>query len=400
MFGLFGNPSRKKFAGLVLDELRRLGKPADYAFDEAAFTLKRGTDSAHLENTYAAYCQAKGAHRKQILANFVGALAAGDSFTQLGFEQTRELLVSGVRETILSSFSSTYWMTGDATKKPAHAAVPLSRWFSETVLIDFPTHMALVGEGQLREWGITFEEALALGKERLRQSTTPKFAHDRGVYVGTWKDDYDSSRVVLPGLFDDLPLAGKPVVVLPNRLTLMVAGSDDPEAIRRMLERAEEIVRTEAKPQNPAPLLVDDGRITDFVLAPDSPAFDAVQRAHGLAALLYYNEQQKALEDFHTKTGKDIHVAKFSLMQDQAGRYGSHTLWVRDVIALLPEADHVLFYEPDAPEAERIVARVPWAIVKAQLDDLMLDTQLFPPRHYVSRFPTPEQLAAMRAASA
>jgi hypothetical protein len=44
-----------------------------------------------------------------------------------------------------------------------------------------------------------------------------------------------------------------PVVVLPNRLTLLVAGSNDESGIQAMLIKAEEIMRAEMKPQNPSP---------------------------------------------------------------------------------------------------------------------------------------------------
>ena len=54
-----------------------------------------------------------------------------------------------------------------------------------------------------------------------------------------------------------------------------------------------------------------------------------------------------------------------------------------------------MFFDPDQPEPVRLVARVPWPAVAAHLRDLMLDTQMFPPRFFVSKFPSPEQLRAL-----
>jgi hypothetical protein len=65
------------------------------------------------------------------------------------------------------------------------------------------------------------------------------------------------------------------------------------------------------------------------------------------------------------------------------------------VPSLLPVADVVVFFDPNRPEPERIVAQAPWSRVQAVVGDLMLDTKMFPVRQYVSKFPTPEQLSAL-----
>lgn len=170
------------------------------------------------------------------------------------------------------------------------AQQPITKWFSKAVAIDYPTHSAIANEAHLQDWGITFEEAFATGIERLRESTLPKFRQQNGVWVSTWDDDYDSSRVLLPGIFDDLPLHGEPVVVIPNRLTLMVCGSEEPDALRVMFALAEAVVREKPKPQNTSPLAVRDGQILDFAVPPDSPVLNDVERAQKFAALATYED--------------------------------------------------------------------------------------------------------------
>lgn len=39
----------------------------------------------------------------------------------------------------------------------------LSAWFSCALVIDFPTHVAIVTGSHLKDWGVTFDEAIALG---------------------------------------------------------------------------------------------------------------------------------------------------------------------------------------------------------------------------------------------
>ena len=55
--------------------------------------------------------------------------------------------------------------------------------------------------------------------------------------------------------------------------------------------------------------------------------------------------------------------------------------------AILPKTDLVMFYDPDKPEEQRLAASGKWERVQAVMGDLMLDTKMFPPRFYVSRFP-------------
>lgn len=252
--------------------------------------------------------------------------------------------------------------------------------------------MSLVSSDQLEKWGITFEEAFAVGLQTLRECTVPRFREDNGVYTGTWNDDYDSTRILVPGVFDDLPIQGDPIVVLPNRLTLLVADSDNHDAVRRMLAQAEEIISKVPRAQNPGPLRVREGLVEDYVVGEDSPVFEAVQRAHSLAALTYYADQQQMLEKYYQKTGKDLFVATHNLRQHNDGRYVSHAVWTKDVPTLLPDADLIAFVDSDRPEGQRGLGFVPRTKVIAVMGEQMLDTKMFPRRDFVSGFPNEEQL--------
>lgn len=394
MFGLFGPPSKEKFGALVLDKIRALGGPTDFKFDKDAFTIQRGDQRGFLGNTYDAYCQAKGKTRGVILHNFASVFMAKEK-SEASFDEIRSQLVLVVRERALFASVKFLREPDSKTETLSQQNEPISNWFARALVLDAPTHMSLVNEEQVKNWGLLPDEVFAIGFENLRNATIPKFTEDQGIFKGTWNDDYDSSRILIPGLFDDLPLRGDPVVTIPNRLTLMVTGSEDVEGIERMLVRAEEVVRSQARSHNPAPLLVKDGVISDFTVDPSSPVFNAVHRARGVATLLYYDDQQKKLETQFEKTGKDVHVAKYTLSQftGKAVEYRSHSVWPLDVATLLPVSDEVIFYDHRMPKGQEIVARGSWHAVKTVVGDLMLDTQMFPPRFYVSKFPTKEELS-------
>jgi hypothetical protein len=79
-------------------------------------------------------------------------------------------------------------------------------------------------------------------------------------------------------------------------------------------------------------------------------------------------------------------------MQLEDGSYRSFASWGKGLPTLLPEVDEVIFMEIDAGGEARCVARAPWAEMMDVVPDLLLDTKMFPPRYYVSKFPTSDQL--------
>jgi hypothetical protein len=66
MFGLFGKPSKTKFAKIVTDALRKAGAES-VIFDEPDFSLKCGDKLLFLGNLHAEYCRADRA-KKALLA--------------------------------------------------------------------------------------------------------------------------------------------------------------------------------------------------------------------------------------------------------------------------------------------------------------------------------------------
>jgi hypothetical protein len=62
---------------------------------------------------------------------------------------------------------------------------------------------------------------------------------------------------------------------------------------------------------------------------------------------------------------------------------------------LLPKTDLIAFSDPVKPVAQGTLGLAKWDDVTRIADDLFLDTQMFPARFYVSKFPTDEQLATV-----
>lgn len=402
MFQFIRQLRRDRFAQRILRAIVANGGPTDLTYDRAYFMLRSPNLVMNLANVYQSYSQAQGEQRRRIFDNFALSHKTGAGTELSSFAHVEAKLVAVVRErAFLAAMEGPGWgleKPADPQELPAHD--PFSQWFSRALVIDFPTHVAVVNHSHLKSWNRTFDEAFALGLEKLRNATSPRFRRESGYYVGTWDDDFDSSRILIHSLFDDLPLNGEPVVTLPNRLHFMVAGSNDHAAVRAMLAKAETIVRDQPKPQNVAPLVVRDGQIFDFRVDASSPIFNDVERARKYAALVTYEDQKANLERHFERIKKDdVFVAKFILSQTPSGGYESHSVWSNGVPTLLPITDTVFFYDERRPEADRIVCRASWKSVNEVLGEVMLDTKMFPLRYFVSQFPSDAQVDALASST-
>lgn len=392
MFGFFEKPSPAKFAELVIAAAKKGGVEGELKFDEADFSVSYQHGRIFLGNLHTEYCQADRGKKEHILDNAVQMMLQGDLSTAR--EEAFDQVVAVVREKVLFTFLDLKKRIEDSGSLPV-AIEPLSTWFTRALVLDAPGFMRTVTATDLKDWDTTFDELFEIGLERLRDASVAKFKQENGYFVSAWDDDYDSSRILLPDLFNDLPFSGKPVFCIPNRLTLLVADSENADGVKAMLARAEAIVTENPRPQNPGPLTYRDGEVEDFQVSPESELFTDVQRAKGLCNVMYYQEQKELLDSLHEKTGKDIYVGRYTLIQRETGQYESHTGWAKSTPTLLPKTDLIIFGDPTKPRGETIIAVVKWEDAVAVVGDLMLDAEMTPPRFYVSKFPTDEQLAAM-----
>ncbi len=393
------NPFKKKpfgiddFAKLVIAEARKARIAESLEYDAKRFVLKRGDQRTFLANLFNDYCQADDAHKKRILGNTLALLRQKKE--DIPLEDAESKVVAAVREQALFSFTTLWWQLEGGTSEPKIAFEPISTWFARCLVLDFPEYVSMVSSESLRTWDSSFYQLYEIGLARLRDCTTPKFEKQPGFYVGGWHDDYDNSRILIPEVFSPLHLDGDPVVCLPNRNSLLVTGSEDHAGIQAMLKHAEEIVRTKPRPMNPAPLTLKDGEIADFSVPENSRIFNDVERAKKVSELFYYQQQTETLVKLYEQKGKDLLVANYALNQLETGGYESICVWSKTVPTLLPKTDFVAFFDPTRPESQRKLGRAKWDDVMRIAGDLILDTEMFPGRFYVSKFPTDEQLAAV-----
>ena len=379
-------PTKDQFARLVIEEAHKAGIQATLAYVPEEFTIKSEIGLVYLQNAYVEYCQNVEGH-ESILRRLLSMIGVSADFQLKGsFEDIRHKLVSVVRERSLIAVSDLQAQIAGASTGIGVAHEPLTEYFCKAVVIDHSNCMVLVTNDMLDTWGVTFEDVFEAGLGQLRERTQVRFERKGGYFVGEWNDGYDSSRALLPALFEHLPLKGAPVLVMPNEATLMVAGADDIATMGKLLEKAEKIFNHASRPQNPSPLIIRSGKVEDYTAVASSPLYNQVQRAKGLTEARAYDQQKRLLEKLYQNQGKEVLVATYFLSKRPNGTYVSHSGWGKGIATLLPKTDVVALADPAIPEAERGMVTLPWDELFSLAGGQMLEVQMFPPRYFVSQF--------------
>ena len=211
-----------------------------------------------------------------------------------------------------------------------------------------------------------------------------------GVYVFTTNDGYDSSRLILLDLIRQFQVKGDYIAMAPGREMLIVAGSEDTPGLEAMIALAKKAFEQPRAVSGVALRLAGDEWVS-WMPEADHPLYDEFRKIRMQSSGQDYSEQKELLDRLHEKTGEDVFVASYSVMQHKdTGHRISYCVWTKDTISLLPQTERiVLGGEDQAP----IMA--PWEKVVEIAGDMMTPMGIYPERYRVEGFPTADQLAAM-----
>jgi hypothetical protein len=272
---------------------------------------------------------------------------------------------------------------------------PLAGIFAVSLVVDLPDHEIDVDAAMLGAWNVDFDRLmqrartnlLARGGEEGFQEMGP------GRYRSSWEDNLDGSRMLLPGILQRLKLRGDPVVVLPNRDTLLVVGDQDPSGLGWALEGALEFLNDDPRSLNGCPLRLRNYHWELFQARREHSVCPLLARVEKRRLMEEYAHQKTLLDRRHGQAGKAITVAPFQLELNPAGETTSYTIWSQAMgEAWLPVADRVrLAWELGG---ERGRAWVPWEKAQARLSHLLEPVGLFPERY---RFKEPPQAGLLES---
>lgn len=396
----WGPPSRNKFAQLVMQELRRRGEAREMNYDAGRFRIAvTGGSFMNLTNGYQEFCAAPAPKRAEVLKRFLSAWSAPERL-QLpeAFEDVHPDLLPVVR-------SRFYYAAADLQGRAQNGKsmnIPqqlLGDHLCVSLVYDLPTAMRSIGQDDLDNWDVTFYEALEASRRNLEQMGPAAFVAipEKRFYISNNRDNYDASRLLIGDLVRRLEVTGDPVVLVPNRDTLIVTGSEDEEGLTLLASAAEKSFE-EPRPISAIPLVLREDEWHTWQPAWDSPVGDVFRNLRLRSCGAEYNDQKDLLQDWHQREGRDLFVASFSAYEHSTTKQlRSFCIWPDGADSLLPETDEVHLYRPGPNNTKGdVLAVAPWRRLMAVCDDLLEPQGLYPERYRAREFPSAEQLERLR----
>jgi hypothetical protein len=397
---LFGKtsdpPNQSQYAKMFMDGIRRAGETRKIVYDSDQFRILPEEQSSRcmfLGNVYAEYCSVPREEREATLKRAVRNWFVAEKETPEDFEDARHDLLPVIRTRgYLGSYFLLMEVEGNAPEPmPSHL---VGDDMAVTLVYDLPEAMRSIVQTDLDRWGITFYEALEVARDNLRHLPHsfigPK--EGEGVYLSATHDNYDSSRLLLLDTIRQFQVKGDFVAMIPNRDTLIVTGADDEEGLKGMLALAKDALQ-QPRPMSGLALRLDGDEWVSWLPDVAHPLYGEFRLLEVQSVMEEYSEQKRLLDKLHEKKQQDIFVASYKAMANQTtGQITTYCVWGKDVLALLPHTNRIMFVqdgkEPLAADWDRVVE---------EMGDSMKPMDIYPERFQVVGFPTEEQLAAMGA---
>jgi len=386
-----------------------VGVTAEVRYDPEEFKLTfggEGNNVLNLTNAYADYARASRRARGDVLRKYAGlARLQNDEAArrEQTFDDVKGMLLPRVQSRFyhamvrktLAGMPSAAKADGDR-KADSFESRPFTTTLSLDLVCDLPNAIQTVPSKSLADWGVTFDAALAVAKDNLWRRSNERWEEiGEGVYLSPWRDSHDASRLFLHDLIWQLPVKGEHVAVAPNRIMLLVTGSEDEAGLALLAVAAEQAMGVD-RPISGVTLKLEGTRWMPWLPKPDHVAYWALRKLWLQSAAMEYAEQKAELERELAKGGQDVFVATYALTGDKGGaRLFSWAVWPSSVNdMLLPETDWVGIETPGGAAKWARFARV-----REVAAELMEATDHVPVRYRIRRFPSEEQLGRMELVS-
>jgi hypothetical protein len=251
-------PTPEKFADLFMRGMRRAGCEEELRYEPDADRIVRGSGkdagSINLVNFFTEYMALPWAKRKQHLAErarlFSGMKADfPDDFAEARTHLRPKLWVKAALEKTRLQIR----LDGGDGSKFEIPEYEVGSHLVASLVYDFPQSMASVSNEQLSKWGVTYYEALEFARENLEQTPYSYAQLGTGCYSFATGDSYDACRLLVPRWIEQIQVAGDLIAMVPNRDSLLVAGSDDPPSLTIMMALAKKALE-DPRPMVPIPL--------------------------------------------------------------------------------------------------------------------------------------------------
>jgi hypothetical protein len=259
-----------------------------------------------------------------------------------------------------------------------------------SILWDQTLSMMSLHEAHLDGWGLSRQSALQIALDNLAELPMVGWAGiDDRVFRLIAGDEYVSSRVLTPSIFDRLGLGEDIVVCVPTRGDLFVSSIDDETSLATLFELSR-AAAADGTPVSLRPLRYTGGVWSELELDQDHPAY---LRWRMLTRLDDAREADATRPLLQALVGGDVFVGSVIVREDRGTRVvDTVSVWSEGVPTLLATADLVAFPRSDHDTG---FVTAPWRRVQSVVGHRMMTTEHYPERWLVESFPSPAELAEL-----
>ncbi len=379
------------FARLMIKRLADKGWPTPVTYQADTFSLKISDGQVlYLDNTYRDWLNADDAVAKQAAIDRMVDITL-ESRHQTTAEEDRANLMLGVRS---RTYVENMWLF---TKVPPDymdgAYKPFVADLAAVLIVDSEKAMAICTREKLAEWQAGFDDLVPIARDHLKRVPTRFEKTGSGIYVSSGSNDYDSSALLTPDVFTSLPLKGEPIVVPVLRNLLLVAGSEDAEALRQIGPLAEKLYDEDSRPLSVTPLILKDGVFA--AVDTSNGAFPMLRRLAVRQPMQDYADLRLALEPHFAAQKRDTYIGKLEAIESDGSLYTWTTL-VHDIASLIPKADAVIISQGD--DTPPLVRR--WADLMAVCGDVATEPRVYPPLYAFPKGLNAAHITSLKKSSA
>lgn len=392
---------KEKFSTFIIRLARKQKISGMITFDPLKFSLAffKNKKTIHLSLSNLQKLQremGKNEFESEVKCFLKATMESFEPFSVPSFDDIKGRLVPLVRNRFLTDNACWIKHGADAENKiefhtPSDDAVIL-------LGLDGQETTAVLSERHLEQWDVSYADAMKVAMNNLRSRTPCNFKKIApGVFRGSWIDDYDSSRILLPEVIENANIDGTPVFMIPSRNCLLVTAKENLIGQRTMIDIALAVMRKERQTVSTNLYRFQDGVAVEFI--PEDT--EANKKLANIKHIVYdndYAQQRKLIQDFNKKNLIDIFVAEYFLMENkQSGEIFSGCALAEGICQLLPKTEVIALFMPNTSPGQFIPAPkfVKWADIAEILSETMEKLDGYPIRYRVSGYPTPDQFYAL-----
>jgi len=263
---------------------------------------------------------------------------------------------------------------------------------THTLVLDTPKSINDCSVESMEKMGLNDKMAYEIAADNLRRRPGGFEELRPGLYRSVWKDQYDATRMMYSEFYANLPINGRPVVMVPNRDVLLITGERDEVGLETMTKVAVEALKL-PRPMSGLAYRLDSSWVP-FLPPVDHRAYPLLKELQVGQMRNLYDEQRQEMTGGDITDKNGVFISFYVTRKDKLGNFSGITMLFDGVDMSIAEADEIVFMEPMCDgKPGATIGFADWDVVAEVLGDALELEDVYPVRYRVRRYPTTEELA-------